>query len=74
MILIKGYKVAEWGDVKRVDMTFSVTKSYLSTVAGLAIDKGLILDVQDPVANYVWDGTFEGEHNKGITWDHCSTA
>ena len=70
MILVKGYKVAEWGDTKRVDMTFSVTKSYLSTVAGLAVDKGLILDVHDPVIGYVWDGTFKGEHNKRITWDH----
>ena len=70
MILIDGYKIAQWGDVKRVDMTFSVTKSYLSTIAGLAIDKGLILDVHEPVINYVWDGTFEGEHNKAITWDH----
>jgi CubicO group peptidase (beta-lactamase class C family) len=70
MILKNGYKIAQWGDVKRVDMTFSVTKSYLSTVAGLAIDRGLILDLKDPVVNYVWDGTFEGEHNKNITWDH----
>ncbi len=70
MILIDGYKVAEWGDVKRVDMTFSVTKSYLSTVAGLAFDNGLISDVHESVVNYVWDGTFEGVHNEGITWDH----
>ena len=70
MILRNGYKIAEWGDVKRVDMTFSVTKSYLSTIAGLAIDRGLILNVLDPVVNYVWDGTFEGSHNKKITWDH----
>ncbi len=70
IILRNGYKIAEWGDVKRVDMTFSVTKSYLSTIAGLAIDRGLILDVHDPVVNYVWDGTFEGSHNKMITWDH----
>ena len=31
MILKEGYIIAEWGDVNRVDMTFSVTKSYLST-------------------------------------------
>ena len=36
MILKDGYVVAKWGDTKRVDMTFSVTKSYLSTVAGLS--------------------------------------
>ena len=70
MILRNGYKIAEWGDVKRVDMTFSVTKSYLSTIAGLAIDQGLILDVLDPVVNYVWDVTFGSSHNKKITWAH----
>jgi CubicO group peptidase (beta-lactamase class C family) len=51
-------------------MTFSVTKSYLSTVAGLAVDAGLIRDVNDLVAPYVWDGTFAGKHNASITWDH----
>lgn len=29
IILRKGYIVAQWGDLNRVDMTFSVTKSYL---------------------------------------------
>ncbi|MEJ7698382.1 MAG: hypothetical protein WKF71_01860 [Pyrinomonadaceae bacterium] len=32
----------EWGDPLRVDMTFSVTKSFLSTVVGLAYDRKLI--------------------------------
>lgn len=73
MILKNGYVVAQWGDTKRVDMTFSVTKSYLSTVAGLALDHRLISDVNDPVAELVWDGTFEGEHNSKITWDHLLT-
>lgn len=73
VIVRNGYIVAEWGDVKRVDMTFSVTKSYLSTVAGLALDEGLIGDVDNPVKEYVWDGTFEGAHNEKITWDHLLT-
>ncbi|MFW5726296.1 MAG: serine hydrolase domain-containing protein [bacterium] len=68
LILKNGYIVASWGDVERVDMTFSVTKSYLSTVAGLAVDSGLIQDVNDKVSSYVWDGTFEGDHNSQITW------
>ena len=33
IILKDGYIVAEWGDTRRVDMTFSVTKTYLSTTA-----------------------------------------
>jgi CubicO group peptidase (beta-lactamase class C family) len=39
IILKDGYIVAEFGDTRRPDMTFSVTKSYLSTVAGLAWDE-----------------------------------
>jgi CubicO group peptidase (beta-lactamase class C family) len=70
MILRHGYIVAEWGDTRRVDMTFSVTKSFLSTLAGLALDRGLIRDVHDPVKTYVQDGTFDSEHNAKITWHH----
>jgi len=70
MILKDGYIVAKWGDTKRVDMTFSVTKSFLSTVAGLAYDNKLIANTNDKVANYIWDGTFKGNHNGKITWEH----
>ena len=69
VILKNGYIVAQWGDIHRVDMTFSVAKSFLSTTAGLAIDNGLIKSVNDSVKNYVWDGTFEGNHNSKITWN-----
>jgi CubicO group peptidase (beta-lactamase class C family) len=70
MIIKDGYIIAQWGDTQRVDMTFSVTKSFLSTVAGLAVDSGLIKNVNDTVVNYVWDGTFDGAHNSSITWKH----
>lgn len=70
MIIKDGYIIAEWGDTKRVDMTFSVTKSYLSTVAGLAQDRGLIASVDDRVEQYVWDGHFDGAHNRKIQWSH----
>ena len=40
LIIKDGYIIGSWGDTKRVDMTFSVTKSYLSAVTGIAIDKG----------------------------------
>jgi len=73
MIIKDGYIIAEWGDTERVDMTFSVTKSYLSTVAGLALDKGLIKSVDDKVVNYVWDGHFDGAHNSQISWKHLLT-
>jgi len=70
MILKNGYSIKSWGDTKRVDMTFSVTKSFLSTVVGLAYDKKLIVDQNDLVSNYIWDGTYRGEHNSKITWKH----
>ena len=70
MVIKGGYIVAQWGDINRVDMTFSVTKSFLSTMAGLAIDDGLIKGINDPVNRYVWDEKLEGAHNSKITWLH----
>ena len=70
LIIKNGYIVAQWGDLQRVDMTFSVTKSYLSTVAGLAVDHRLIKSVDDFVKYYVTDGSYDGTHNSKITWRH----
>ena len=53
IVLRRGYIVAEWGDPTRVDMTFSVTKSFLSSVVGVAVDRGMIRSVDDPVDPYV---------------------
>ena len=53
VIICKGYIVCEWGEPSRVDMTNSVTKSFLSTVIGLAVDQGLIRSVEDTVAPYI---------------------
>lgn len=68
VIIRHGYIVAEWGDTKQVDMTFSVAKSYLSTVAGLAFDRGLIPDVDQPEGALIKDGGFDSPHNAAITW------
>lgn len=53
IIVRNGYIVAQWGDVHRTDMTFSVTKSFLSSVVGVAYDRGLIPDIHDSVYKYV---------------------
>jgi len=53
IIVYKGYIVATWGEPSRCDMTHSVTKSFLSSVVGVAVDMGLIKSVNDTVANYV---------------------
>ena len=69
ILLKNGYQIASWGETKRVDMTFSVTKSYLSTIAGLAVDRGFF-KTTEAVVNTVWDTTFDGAHNQQITWEH----
>lgn len=53
IVIRNGYIVAEWGEPKRVDMTFSVTKTFLSSSVGLAYDRGLISDLHDPVHIYM---------------------
>ena len=53
VIVRNGYIVAEWGDPGRVDMTFSVTKSFVSTIVGLAADRGMIRSLDDPVHGYM---------------------
>ena len=86
VILRHGYIVAEWGEPDRVDMTHSVTKSLLSSVVGLAYDRHLIRDLNEPVYRSVGPipslpggpGTssvtlldlFATPHNRLITWDH----
>lgn len=69
VILKDGYIVAEWGAPERVDMTFSVTKTFLSHTVGIAVDDGLIESVHDPVSAYVQDPRFNTDHNAPITWD-----
>jgi CubicO group peptidase (beta-lactamase class C family) len=68
IILRHGYIIATFGDIKANDPVYSVAKSFLSTVAGLALDKGLIRNVNDPVGQYVKDGGYDTPHNAKITW------
>jgi CubicO group peptidase (beta-lactamase class C family) len=72
IIIRHGAVAAEWGDTGRADMAFSVTKTFLSTVAGIAFDRGRIRSVSDRVAVYMPPGVdlFAAEHNAPITWEH----
>jgi CubicO group peptidase (beta-lactamase class C family) len=80
IVVRHGYIVAEWGDPARVDMTHSVTKSFLSTVVGVAYDRGLIASLDDPVWRYVPPvqpyprgeliDLFPDARARTITWDH----
>jgi CubicO group peptidase (beta-lactamase class C family) len=53
LIIYKGFVVGQWGDPGRVDLTFSVAKSFLSTTAGLAVEAGLIRSEKDLVYPYM---------------------
>jgi CubicO group peptidase (beta-lactamase class C family) len=53
IIIYKGYIIAEWGNPTSVEMTHSVTKSIVSSVVGLAYDKGLISSLDDKVYSYL---------------------
>jgi CubicO group peptidase (beta-lactamase class C family) len=71
LVIRRGVIVAEWGDTRRADMTYSVTKTFLSTVVGLAWERGLIRDLNDRVIDYMpTPELFETPHNAAITWDH----
>jgi CubicO group peptidase (beta-lactamase class C family) len=70
IVIRNGYIVAEWGDTRRIDPTYSVAKSFLSTVLGLTIDRGMIRKVDDPVRKYIHDGGYDSVHNSMITWRH----
>lgn len=70
LILRGGRVVAEWGDVARPDVTFSIAKSYLSVLAGIAHDDGLLPDIDLPVREAVDDPLVAGPHNGRITWRH----
>src|SRR3979411_828588 len=65
-----GKILAEWGDVTRPDMTFSVAKSYLALLAGLALGDGLIKSLDDKAGDYALDDGFKSTQNKDITWRH----
>ena len=68
IIIRHGYIAAEFGDIHTNDPVYSAAKSFLSTVCSLAVDRGLIKDVNDPVAKYIHDGGYDSPHNARITW------
>ena len=74
LVIHRGYVAAEWGDTTRTDMAHSVTKTFLTTVVGLAWSRGLIRDLGDhpgdalPTADR--EPLFASAHNAAITWEH----
>ncbi len=71
LVVRHGFVAAEWGDTRRPDMTFSVAKSYLAVLAGLAVDRGLLRDLDAPVRLALpGDEGFQSPQNRDITWRH----
>jgi CubicO group peptidase (beta-lactamase class C family) len=66
-----GREVAAWGDPERADLTFSVAKAYLAMLAGVALDRGLLTDVDEPVHRRLPGiGFDDSPHNRAVTWRH----
>jgi CubicO group peptidase (beta-lactamase class C family) len=70
VILLEGQQVAAWGEPERADLTFSVAKTYLALLAGVAHDRGLLPDVDEPVRARVRGIGFDTGRNARVTWAH----
>jgi CubicO group peptidase (beta-lactamase class C family) len=70
VIIRNGYIVGEFGDVASIAPTYSVAKSMLATVTGIAVRDGLIKDVEAAVGSQVRDGGYDSAHNAKVTWRH----
>ena len=65
-----GLELAAWGEPDRADLTFSVAKTFLSLLAGVAHGRGLLPDVDEPVVARLPGIGFDSPHNRPITWAH----
>ena len=68
LVIYKGFVVAEFGDIAAVDPTYSVAKSMLASVAGVALRDGRLASLEQPVAASVTDGGYQSPHNAAVTW------
>ncbi len=70
VIYHKHQLLATWGEPHKSDLTFSVAKTYLALLAGVAFDHGLLTDVHEPVIATCPGIGFDSDHNRSITWAH----
>lgn len=70
LVIRNGYVVGEFGDTNNVAPTYSVAKSMLATVAGVAVREGLITNLDEPVGAKIKDGGYDSPHNSKVTWRH----
>ena len=72
VIRVRGQEVAAWGEPDRADQTYSVAKTYLALLAGIAHSRGL-LDPVERVSERLPGIGFDSAHNRAITWEHLLT-
>ena len=70
LVLQHGRVATAWGEPERADLTFSVAKTYLAMLAGVAHGQGLLPDVDEPVVARLPGIGFDSPHNRAITWRH----
>jgi len=69
-IVVNGRSLISWGEPERADLTFSIAKTYLALLAGVAHDCGLLPDVDEPVGARVSGIGFDAGRNARVTWTH----
>jgi CubicO group peptidase (beta-lactamase class C family) len=70
VIRVRGEEVAAWGEPERADLTFSVAKTYLALLAGIAHARGLLPEPDEPIVARLPGIGFDEAHNRAITWMH----
>jgi CubicO group peptidase (beta-lactamase class C family) len=73
IVRVRGEEVAAWGEPARPDLTFSVAKTYLALLAGVARLDGLLPDEDEPVVARLPGIGFDSAHNRAVTWTHLLT-
>ena len=69
-----GQEIAAWGEPARADLTFSVAKTYLALLAGIAHGEGLLPDENERVAvRLPGIGFDDSARNRAITWAQLLT-
>ena len=70
VILQRGKELVAWGEPDRADLTYSVVKTYLALLAGVAHDRSLLPDVDEPIGARLSGIGFDDGNNALITWRH----
>ncbi|MDB5944043.1 MAG: serine hydrolase [Ramlibacter sp.] len=68
-VVVRGRSLASWGEPRRADLTFSVAKTYLALLAGVAHDRGLLPDVREPVGARLKGIGFDSGNNARVSWE-----